>query len=141
MIKNKQNNMANKYISEIIIYQGDGGVPGVSVRFEGETAWLSQAQLAKLYGKGRTTITEHLRNIFEEGELDEQVVSREIRHTTPHGAIEGKTQESKTKYYNLEAIIAVGYRVKSDIGTRFRQWATARLREYIVKGFTMDDDR
>jgi hypothetical protein len=101
---------------------------------------LTHAQNAELFAKGRTTITEHILNVFKEGELDENVVCREFRHTTQHGAIVGKTQEKTVKYYNLDVIISVGYRVKSHQGTKFRQWATARLREYIVKGFTMNDD-
>lgn len=96
--------------------------------------------MAALFGKGRSTITEHINNLFKEGELDEELVCRNFRHTTQHGAIEGKTQEKSVKYYNLDVIISVGYRVKSIQGTKFRQWATSRLREYIVKGFTMNDD-
>lgn len=91
--------------------------------------------------KGRSTITEHIRNIFNEGELVEDVVCREFRHTTQHGAMEGKTQEVSVKLYNLDVIISVGYRVKSQRGTQFRIWATQRLNEYIRKGFTMDDER
>ena len=94
--------------------------------------------MANLFGKARSTITEHISNIFVEGELVEKVVCRNIRLTTHHGAIEGKTQAKDVKHYNLDVIISVGYRVKSIQGTRFRQWATQRLKEYIVKGFTMD---
>lgn len=126
--------------SEIIIYQSDDGKTRIETRLEGETVWLTQAQMADLFQKGRTTITEHIKNIFEEGELEEGVVCRKFRHTTPHGAINDKTQEREVKYYNLDVIISIGYRVKSHQGTKFRQWATARLREYIVKGFTMNDD-
>ncbi|MBD1425688.1 RhuM family protein [Sphingobacterium arenae] len=86
------------------------------------------------------TISEHIKHIFEEGELEEEVVVRNFRTTTQHGAIEDKTQTREVKYYNLDVIISVGYRVKSHQGTKFRQWATARLREYIVKGFTMNDE-
>ncbi|MCD4675825.1 MAG: virulence RhuM family protein [Desulfobacula sp.] len=89
-----------------------------------------------LFGVQRPAITKHLKNIFKEGELEESLVCRNFRHTTQHGAIEGKIQEKDVKYYNLDVIISVGYRVKSIQGTKFRQWATARLREYIVKGFT-----
>lgn len=131
----------NKIKNEIIIYQAADGTPGIEVRIEGETVWLTQDQMAELFGKGRSTITEHVLNIFKEGESDEKVVCREFRRTTEHGAIKGKTQEISVKHYNLDVIISVGYRVKSLQGTRFRQWATARLREYIVKGFTMDDER
>lgn len=113
----------------------------VDVRFEDETVWLTQEQMAVLFGKGWSTITEHIRNIFNEGELVEEVVCREFRHTTQHGAMEGKTQEVSVKLYNLDVIISVGYRVKSQRGTQFRIWATQRLNEYIRKGFTMLDER
>lgn len=126
---------------EILIYQNQDGNIKIDVRLEEETVWLNQAQIAILFGKGRTTITEHISNVFKEGELDEKMVSREFRHTTQHGAIQGKTQEKSTKYYNLDVIISVGYRVKSQQGTQFRIWATQRLKEYIVKGFTLNDDR
>lgn len=126
--------------SRMIIYQTEEGGTAIETRLEGDTVWLSQIQIAELYQKGRTTISEHIKHIFEEGELDEEVVCRNFRHTTSHGAIEGKTQEREVKYYNLELIIAVGYRVRSLQGTKFRQWATARLNEYLVKGFTMNDD-
>ena len=94
-----------------------------------------------LFNKGRSTITEHISNIFNEGELEETEVCRKFRHTTQHGAIEGKSQNKEVKLYNLDVIISVGYRVKSIQGTRFRQWATERLHEYIVKGFALDDER
>ena len=94
-----------------------------------------------MFNKSKATISEHISNIFKEGELDEKVVVRKFRTTTQHGAIEGKTQSREVKYYNLDVIISVGYRVKSIQGTRFRQCATERLNEYIVKGFTMDDER
>ncbi|QIH35548.1 RhuM family protein [Sphingobacterium sp. DR205] len=126
--------------SNLLIYQSEDGVTRIETRLEGETVWLTQAQMADLFQKGRTTITEHIKHIFEEGELEEEVVCRNFRHTTQHGAIEDKTQQREVKYYNLDVIISVGYRVKSHQGTRFRQWATARLREYIVKGFTMNDE-
>jgi len=126
---------------EIIIYQNQEGNIKIDVRLEDETVWLTQAQMAKLFGKGRTTITEHIQNVFKEGELEENVVCRNFRHTTQHGAIAGKTQETITKYYNLDVIISVGYRVKSAQGTQFRIWATQRLKEYIIKGFALNDDR
>ena len=128
-------------ISDIIIYEGDNGQPKIDVRIENETVWLSQDKLAELFDKGRSTVAEHILNIFKEGELDEKVVCRDFRRTTEHGAIKGKTQKVTVKHYNLDVIISVGYRVSSIQGTRFRQWATARLREYIVKGFTIDDER
>ena len=126
---------------EILIYQNSENNIKIDVRLENETVWLTQAQMAELLGKGRTTITEHIQNVFKEGELDENVVCRNFRHTTLHGAIEGKTQETTTKYYDLDVIISVGYRVKSQQGTQFRIWATQRLKEYIVKGFVLNDER
>lgn len=126
---------------EIVIYQNQEGTIKIDVRLEEDTVWLNQAQIALLFGKGRTTVTEHISNVFKEGELDEKMVSREFRHTTQHGAIKGKTQEKSTKHYNLDVIISVGYRVKSQQGTQFRIWATQRLKEYIVKGFALNDDR
>lgn len=126
---------------EIILYQNQDGNIKLDVRLEDETVWLSQVQIAELFGKGRTTITEHIQNVFVEGELDENVACRKFRHTTPHGAIEGKTQEKEIKLYNLDVIISVGYRVKSPQGTQFRIWATQRLKEYIIKGFALNDDR
>lgn len=127
--------------SEILIYQNQEGSIKVEVRLEEETVWLTQDQMAQLFGKGRSTITEHIGNIFKEGELDEKVVRRKFRHTTPHGAIEGKTQEAEVNLYNLDVIISVGYRVKSQQGTQFRIWATQRLKEYIIKGFALNDER
>jgi hypothetical protein len=126
---------------EIIIYQNTEGNIKIDVRLEEETVWLTQAQIALLFGKGRTTVTEHIANIFKEGELDEKLVCRDFRLTTSHGAIEGKTQENSVKHYNLDVIISVGYRVKSLQGTQFRIWATQRLKEYIIKGFALNDDR
>ena len=127
--------------NEIIIYQNQDGSIKIDVRLEDETVWLTQEQMADLFGKARSTITEHIGNIFKEGELVEEVVCRDFRHTTQHGAISGKTQEKSVKYYNLDVIISVGYRVKSQQGTKFRIWATQRLKEYIVKGFVLNDDR
>ncbi len=127
--------------SEIIIYTAPDGTTKLQVQMENETVWLTQEQMAMLFEKDRTTINRHITNIFKEGELSEQVVCAFFTHTTKHGAIEGKTQNKQVKYYNLDVIISVGYRVKSPQGTKFRQWATKRIHEYIVKGFTMDDDR
>ena len=126
---------------EILIYQNQEGSIKVDVRLEEETVWLTQDQMAQLFGKGRSTITEHIGNIFKEGELDEKVASRKFRHTTQHGAIAGKTQEKEVTIYNLDVIISVGYRVKSQQGTQFRIWATQRLKEYIIKGFALNDER
>ncbi len=127
--------------SDIIIYQKPDGNIKIDVRLEGETVWLSQARMAALFGKARSTVAEHIQNVFAEGELVEDVVCREFRQTTQHGAIEGKTQENAVKHYNLDMVISVGYRVKSSQGTQFRIWATGRLKEYIVKGFTLNDER
>ena len=97
------------------------------VKLEKETVWLSQEQMAMLFNKARTTITEHIQNVFKEGELDEKLRCRDFRHTTQHGAIKDKTQQTTSKYYNLDDIISVGYRVQSKQGTQFRQWAAQRL--------------
>ncbi|MFA5855419.1 MAG: RhuM family protein [Candidatus Gracilibacteria bacterium] len=120
--------------NQIIIYEGDDGQSRLEVRVEGETVWLTQVDIAKLFGVQRPAITKHLQNIFESGELDEISVSSILEHT----ANDGKTY--KTKFYNLDAIISIGYRVNSVTATRFRQWATNRLREYLVQGFTMNDE-
>ena len=125
--------MKNEMENEIVIFRTDDE--------EDETAWLTQDQMSVLFSKSKSTINEHIKNVFKEGELDEKEVVRKFRITTPHGAIEGKTQSHEVNFYNLDVIISVGYRVKSLRGTQFRQWATKRLKEYIVKGFTMDDDR
>lgn len=126
---------------EIVLYQNQDGQIKLDVRLEDETVWLTQAQIAILFYKGRSTITEHIINVFTEGELDENMVCRDFRHTTQHGAIEGKTQDKIAKHYNLDVIISVGYRVKSPQGTQFRIWATQRIKEYLIKGFTLNDDR
>ena len=127
--------------NEIIIFKTEDEKVTVDVRFEDETVWLTQDQIAMLFDKAKSTISEHIKHIFEEGELNEKVVVRNFRITTQHGAIAGKTQENTVNFYNLDVIISVGYRVKSLRGTQFRQWATKRLNEYIRKGFTMDDER
>ena len=127
--------------SQIIIYQNPDGKIKIDVRLEEETVWLTQDQMATLFGKAKSTINEHIKNVFAEGELDEKVVVRKFRITTKHGAIAGKTQEVEVNGYNLDLIISVGYRVKSAQGTQFRIWATQRLKEYIIKGFTLNDDR
>ena len=121
--------------SEIILYQTEEGRTRIQCRFENETVWLTQKLMAELFGKDVRTINEHIQNVFVEGELVADSVIRKFRIT----AADGKNYE--TQHYNLEVIIAVGYRVKSPRGTQFRQWATARLSEYLLKGFTMDDER
>ena len=127
--------------SEFLLYVSQSGDIKVDVLLHDETVWLTQKGMQELFEKAKSTISEHIKNVFEEGELDEKVVVRDFRTTSPHGAIEGKTQENTVKYYNLDVIISVGYRVKSQRGTQFRIWATKVLREYIIKGFAMDDQR
>jgi hypothetical protein len=130
-----------KEFSNFVIFQTESGKVNIDVYFHNETLWLTQKLMAQLFEKGRSTISEHLQKIFKEGELEENLVCRDFRHTTQHGAIEGKTQTKNTKYYNLKAITAVGYRVNSHRATEFRKWATEILHEYIIKGFAMDDER
>jgi len=128
----------NKLVSpkgEVLVYQAENGQVKVDVRLENETVWLTQAHMAELFGKSKKTISEHIGNTFGEGELDENSVVRKFRTT----AADGKSYD--VRHYNLDVIISVGYRVKSQQGTRFRIWATQRLKEYIVKGFSMDDER
>ena len=127
--------------NEIIIYKSQDGTIKVDVLFSEETVWLTQTQICSLFGKAKSTISEHIKNIFEEGELNENMVVRKFRTTTQHGAIEDKTQSHEVNYYNLDVIISVGYRVKSMQGTQFRIWATQRLRDYIIKGFALNDER
>jgi hypothetical protein len=127
--------------SEFLLYVSQSGDIKVDVLLHDETVWLTQKGMQELFEKAKSTISEHIKNVFEEGELNEEVVVRDFRTTSPHGAIEGKTQENTVKYYNLDVIISVGYRVKSQRGTQFRIWATKVLREYIIKGFAMDDQR
>ena len=120
---------------EIIIYQADDGLTHIEVKMEDETVWLTQAQLVQLYQTSKSNVSEHIKHIFEEGELEEKAVVRKFRTT----AADGKSYN--TTYYNLDMIISLGYRIKSSIATNFRRWATARLKEYMIKGFTMDDER
>lgn len=127
--------------NQIEIYQAQDGSTQIDVQLEEETVWLTQAQMAVLFNKGRTTITEHISNVFKEGELIEEMVCRDFRHTTQHGAIKGKTQSKNVKYYNLDVIISVGYRVKSKQGTQFRIWANKILKDYLVKGYALNEKR
>ena len=127
--------------SNILIYQNDNGNIKVDVKFEDESIWLSQTQICEVFGKAKSTISEHIKAIFEEGELDEEVVVRKFRTTTKHGAIEGKTQSKEVNFYSLDMIIAIGFRVRSRTGTKFRIWAKDRLKEYITKGFVLNDER
>jgi hypothetical protein len=120
---------------EIIIYQTNDGKNKIDVKLEGETVWLTQAQLVELYQSSKSNVSEHIKHIFEEKELEEDSVVRKFRTT----ASDGKQYE--VAHYNLDMIISLGYRIKSSIATQFRIWATERLKEYIIKGFTMDDER
>ena len=137
----KKSETPNEGFNEVLLYTTPNGKVKVEIYLQNETIWLTQQKIADLFGVQRPAITKHLKNIFETGELQEAVVSSILEHTTQHGAMEGKTQETKVKYYNLDAIISVGYRVNSTQATAFRIWATERLKEYIIKGFTMDDER
>ena len=132
-----ENNKDNINIkgSEIIIYQTEDGQTKIDVKLEDETVWLTQAQLCELYQTSKSNISEHIKHIFEEGELEENSVVRKFRTT----AADGKNYN--IIHYNLDMIISLGYRVKSKIATNFRRWATERLKEYMIKGFTMDDER
>jgi len=121
--------------AEVLLYTTEDGASRLEVRVEGETVWLTQKQMAELFQKDVRTVNEHLKNIFEEGELAQDSVIRKFRIT----AADGKSYD--TAHYNLDAVISIGYRVKSHRGTQFRIWATQRLREYLIKGFTLDDER
>ena len=127
--------------NKLILYQDAEGQVNVNVRFADEDVWLTQAQLTEIYQTSKSNVSEHIKHIFEDGELDHQLVVRNFRTTTQHGAMEGKTQSRDVAHYNLDVLIALGYRVQSPIAVRFRRWATQRLHEYIQKGFTMDDER
>lgn len=124
--------------NQIIIYQSDEGKTRIDVTFTGDTLWLSQQQMAELYQSSRSNVIEHIRHIYEDGELEEQSTCRKFRQVRKEG-LRQVTRE--IPYYNLDMIISLGYRIRSLIATQFRKWATERLKEYIIKGFTMDDDR
>lgn len=121
--------------NKIIIYEGDNGQSKLEVQIENETVWLTQAQMVELFQSSKANVSEHIKRIFQEGELDKNLVVRKIRTT----ATDGKNYN--VEHYDLDMIISLGYRIKSSVATHFRKWATARLREYIVKGFTIDSDR
>jgi hypothetical protein len=137
----KKTKPTSEGFNEILLYTTPNGKVKVEIYLQNETIWLPQQKIAELFGVQRPAITKHLKSIFETGELNEEVVCSKMEHTTQHGAIARKTQDTKVKYYNLDAIISVGYRVNSSQATAFRMWATERLKEYIIKGFTMDDER
>ena len=123
---------------EIILYQTEDGLTKIDVRFEDETVWLTQQQMAELFQSSRSNIVEHIQHIYEEGELDEAATCRKFRQVRSEGS---RQVMRELPYYNLDMIISLGYRVKSLTATRFRQWATARLKEYMIKGFALDDER
>ena len=127
--------------TNFLLYKTPNGDVKVDVLLQNKTIWMPQKKIAELFDVQRPAITKHLKNIFESGELDEKVVCSILELPTAHGAIVGKTQSVKTKFYNLDAIIAVGYRVNSNRATQFRIWATKILQEFIIKGYTMDVDR
>ena len=125
-------------LGEIIIYQTEDGLTKLDVRMEDETVWLTQQQMAELFQTSRTNVVDHIKNIYEEGELDENSTCRKFRQVR----MEGSRQVTRElPFYNLDMIISLGYRVKSSTATHFRKWATQRLKEYIIKGFTIDDER
>lgn len=117
---------------EIILYQTADGRTNIDVKLENETVWLSKEQMASLFERDRTVISRHIKNIFQEGELDEKMVCAKFAQTTQHGAIKGKTQTAYFEFYNLDVIISVGYRVKSQRGTQFRIWANSVLKDYLA---------
>ncbi|MCG7280380.1 virulence RhuM family protein [Chryseobacterium taklimakanense] len=125
-------------MSEIILYITDDGLTKINVQLEDETVWMTQKQLVELYQTSKSTVSEHIKNIFGDEELNQEATVRKIRTVQQEG---GREVSRELDYYNLDMVIALGYRINSKIATRFRQWATQRLKEYIVKGFAMDDDR
>ena len=130
--------MKKQQLNNIIIYKGDDGQSKLEVLLENETVWLSQKQMVELFQSSKANVSEHIKNIFGEGELIPQATVRNFRTVRKEG---NRNVSRDVEHYNLDMIISLGYRVKSSVATRFRQWATARLHEYIIKGFTMDDER
>lgn len=125
---------------QILLYQTPDGVTKIEVKLQNETVWLSLDQMAELFQRNKSTISRHIKNVFEDGELNRELVVAKNATTTRHGAIDGKTQTHDVEYYNLDMIISVGYRVHSYRGVQFRQWATSVLKEYIKKGFVLNDE-
>lgn len=123
---------------EILIYQSDDGLTNIEVKVQDETVWLTQQQMADLFRTSRTNVVEHIKHIYDEGELDENSTCRKFRQVRKEG---NREVAREMPFYNLDMIISLGYRVKSSIATNFRRWATERLKEYMIKGFTMDDNR
>lgn len=124
--------------NQIIIYQSEDGETRIDVKFTGDTVWLSQQQMADLYQSSRSNVVEHIKHIYEDGELDEESTCRNFRQVRQEGS---RQVTREIPFYNLDMIISLGYRIRSVIATHFRRWATERLKEYIIKGFTMDDER
>ena len=125
-------------LGEIIIYQTDDGLTNINVKIQDETVWLTQQQMAELYQTSRTNVVEHIKHIYEEQELDEESTCRNFRQVRKEG---NREVVREMTFYNLDMIISLGYRIKSRIATQFRRWATERIKEYMIKGFTMDDER
>ena len=125
---------------QFLLYQTPDGDSQIEVKLQNDTVWLSLDQMAELFLRNKSTISRHIKNVLEDGELDENEVVAFFATTTKHGAIEGKLQKHQVAFYNLDMIISVGYRVHSYRGVQFRIWATKVLKEYIVKGFAMNDD-
>ncbi len=130
--------MSEEQKGNIVIYQSGNGISKIDVRLEDENVWLSQQQMAELYQSSRTNVVEHIKNIYEDGELDKDSTCRNFRQLRLEG---NRNVQREMPFYNLDMIISLGYRIKSSIATKFRIWATERLKEYIIKGFTMDDER
>jgi prophage maintenance system killer protein len=127
--------------SRIEIFKSSDTSIELRVKLEDETVWLNQEQMSALFERDRTVIGRHIQNIFKEGELDEKLVCANFAHTTQHGAIKGRTQQKVSTFYNLDVIISIGYRVKSQRGTQFRIWATQRLKDYLVQGYAINEKR
>ena len=133
--------MEQKINCPMVLYTAPDGTTQLDVKLENETVWLSVEQMATLFGRDRTVISRHIRNIYKEGELEENLVSAKFAHTKVYGRRDGYTQTKDVVYYNLDVIISVGYRVKSVNGTRFRQWANGILKQYLMKGYAIDQRR
>ena len=134
----KQDAKTNEEKGEIVIYQSDDGLVKLKTKIDGDTIWLTQAQLVELYSSSKANVSEHIKHIFEEGELSEKATVRNFRTVRKEGNREVSRNET---YYNLDMIISLGYRIKSSVATAFRIWATKVLKEYMIKGFAIDDDR
>jgi hypothetical protein len=130
--------MDNENKGEVLIYQSEDGLTHIDVKMEDETVWLTQQQMAELFQTSRTNVVEHIQHIYEENELDENSTCRNFRQVRREGS---RDVNRNIPFYNLDMIISLGYRIKSSIATNFRRWATERLKEYMIKGFTMDDER